>query len=171
MKKTHIIAPLLLAAALFFPTVNAQNIVPNHPIQLQGGPGIAVKVSATPGMLPQEAQKFLQTIYSRDALGPITFNAVKDTYQVEVGSGTKITFDKNGKVKDIMAPEGESLYGRAIAAVLPEKAYKHLENAGLLEDVTGIKNADSRGLRVLLLNAMPPEMLFDVDGLFIIIDD
>ena len=171
MKKTQLLTALLCALALATPTLKADNILPDQPIQLQGGPGIAVKVSATPNMLPSEAQKFLQTIYSRDVIGPVTFNAVKDVYDVEVGNGTKITFDKEGKVKDIQAPQGEALYGRAVAAVLPEKAYKHLEEAGLLEYVTGIKDAQGRGLRVMLLNAMPPEILFDVDGLFIIMDD
>ncbi len=171
MKKTQILTTLLCAMAFAVPSLNAENILPDQPIQLQGGPGIAVKVSATQTMLPPAAQKFLQTIYSRDVVGPITFNAVKDVYDVEVGNGTKITFDKKGQVQDIQAPTGESLYGRAVAAVLPEKAYKHLEEAGLLEYVTGIKNAHGHGLRVMLLNAMPPEMLFDVDGLFIIVDD
>ena len=128
-------------------------------------------VSATQEQLPEAAQKFLQTYYSRVMVGYVNHNVVKDVYNVELGNGVKITFDSKGKVEDIQAPGNDSLYIPAIKAVLPEKAYKHLEQAGLLYEVTGIKNADGKGLRVQLLNAMPPEMLFDVDGLFIIVDD
>lgn len=133
--------------------------------------GIVTSVSATQAQLPQKAQEFLQTVYSRDAVGPIKFNTIKDTYNVEVGNGTRITFTADGRVDDIQAPYGDTLYGRAIQAVVPEKTYKHLEKAGLLDEVTGIKNAAGHGLRVQMLNNYPPEMLFDVDGLFIIVDD
>ena len=142
-----------------------------NPYMLMGGPGIVTSVSATQSQLPEAAQKFLQTYYSRVMVSCINHNVVKDTYNVTLGNGVKITFTAKGKVDDIQAPGTDSLYIPAIEAVLPHKAYKHLEDAGLLYEVTGIKNATGKGLRVQLLNAMPPEMLFDVDGLFIIVDD
>ena len=143
----------------------------NNPYLLMGGPGIVTSVSATPNQLPEAAQKFLQTYYSRVMVGTINHNVVKDVYNVELGNGVNVTFNSKGQVEDIQAPGTESLYIPAIKAVLPAKAYSHLEKAGLLQEVTGIKNAVGKGLRVQLLNAMPPEMLFDVDGLFIILDD
>lgn len=173
MKKTHfVLASVLSLAASTAPAICAQNnILPDQPINIQGGPGIAVSMSSSQSELPAEAQKFLQTIYSRDAVGPVTFNAIKNQYKVVVGNGTQITFNKEGKVKDIQAPRGESLPQRAVQAVLSSKVFKHLVDANLIEDVTGIKDAGSRGMRVQLLNAMPPEMLFDIDGLFVILDD
>lgn len=172
--KAQLILSAIFGAMLFSaPAVNADNssIVPPRPINIQGGPGIAVSMTSSQAELPEAAQRFLQTIYSRDVVGPVTFNAVKDRYKVIVGNGTQIVFDKKGKVDDIQAPQGESLYARAVSAILPEKAYKHLESAGLLEYVTGIKDAQGRGKRVMLLNAMPPEVLFDVDGVFVILND
>lgn len=139
--------------------------------QISGGPGIVTAISSTQAQLPRQAQQFLQRIYSRDAVVNVIHNIVKDTYLVTLGNDVKITFTADGRVDDIQAPYPDSLYGRAIQAVLPAKAYKHLEDAGLLDSVTGIKNAVGHGLRVQLLNNMPPEMLFDVDGLFIIVDD
>lgn len=137
---------------------------------LIGGPGIVTSESAAPEQLPAEAQKFLQTYYSRVMVGPINHNLIKETYKVELGNGVKITFDNKGKVEDIYSPDSEPLYTPAIKAVLPEKTYKHLEQAGLLYEVTGIKNAQGKGLSIQLLNAMPPEILFDVDGAFVILD-
>lgn len=139
--------------------------------QLQGGPGIVTSISATQSELPQAAQQFLQTVYGRVAVGPVTHNLVNHTYKVTLGNDVKVTFTADGRVDDIQAPYPESLFRPAIKAVLPEKAYDHLEKAGLLDEVTGIKNAAGRGLRVQLLNAMPPEMLFDIDGLFVILED
>lgn len=166
---------LLLALALGTSTsIFAQTSCKPNPDELfgiMGGPGIVTSESATQNQLPQAAQKFLQEYYSRVMVGPINHNVVKNQYNVELGNGVKITFDANGKVDDIQSPGTDPLYIPAIKAVLPEKAFKHLEDAGLLYEVTGIKNATGHGLRVQLLNAMPPEMLFDFDGLFVIIDD
>lgn len=186
MKTTKIALIALMCCCGMIPSV-AQNVCTNqtkkcetacsntprqeNPYLLMGGPGIVTSESATPQQLPQAAQQFLQTYYSRVMVGKIMRNVVNNTYNVELGNGVKVTFDAKGKVQDIQSPGTDPLYEPAVKAILPEKAYKHLEDAGLLPDVTGIKNADGKGLRVQLLNAMPPEMLFDVDGLFIIVDD
>ncbi|MCH5218982.1 MAG: hypothetical protein J1F20_00320 [Muribaculaceae bacterium] len=138
---------------------------------LFGGPGIVTSESATVNQLPTQAQDFLQEVYSRVMVTNVNHNVVADTYDVTLGNGVKIKFDAAGKVQDIQAPYPDSLYIPAIEATLPTKAFKHLEQAGLLYEVTGIKNATGKGLRVQLLNATPPEMLFDLDGLFIIVDD
>lgn len=180
MKNTRILA-FVAASLLALPGITAQTMNDNtqkyspekigNPYLLMGGPGIVTSESATADQLPAAAQNFLQTYYSRVMVGPITHNVVKDTYTVELGNGVKVTFNATGKVDDIQAPGTDSLFAPVVEAVLPAKAYKHLVDAGLLDEVTGIKNAEGRGLRVQLLNAMPPEMLFDVDGLFIIVDD
>lgn len=187
--KTTRLAALAAALILIAPALSARNTSncnnsnnaactekckteqPANPYLLMGGPGIVTSESATPNQLPTAAQDFLQTYYSRVMVGPITHNVIKDTYSVELGNGVKVTFNAQGKVDDIQAPYPDSLYAPAIKAVLPAKAYTHLEQAGLLYDVTGIKNAAGKGLRVQLLNAMPPEMLFDLDGLFLIVED
>lgn len=165
------LAAFLSAPALAAQTTATKNDACANPYLLMGGPGIVTSESATPQQLPRKAQEFLQTYYSRVMVGPVNHNVIKDTYNVELGNGVKITFDAKGKVDDIQAPGTESLYAPAIEAILPPKAYKHLEDAGLLYEVTGIKNARGKGMRVELLNAMPPEILFDVDGLFVILDD
>lgn len=164
---------LITMSAITFGTNAAAQTSVNTtlPFGLMGGPGIVTKESATPDQLPAAAQNFLQTYYSRVMVGPISRNVIKNTYSVELGNGVNITFNSNGKVVDIQSPGTEPLYSQAVKAVLPAKAYKHLEDAGLLEEVTGIKDATGKGLRVMLLNNMPPEMLFDIDGLFVIIDD
>lgn len=185
--KTSIFLPLLLASFACAPMLNASSVAStsksneccektaptasSNPYLLMGGPGIVTSESATPQQLPARAQDFLQTYYSRVMVESVNHNIIKEQYNVELGNGVKVTFNNEGKVEDIQSPGTDPLYIPAIKAVLPEKAYKHLEDAGLLYAVTGIKNADGKGLRVQLLNATPPEILFDVDGLFIILDD
>lgn len=141
------------------------------PYNLMGGPGIVTSISAEANQLPDAAQKFLQTYYSRVMVVSVKKNLIQDVYNVELGNGVKVTFDNKGKVVDIEAPAGDYLYAPAIKAIVHEKTYKHLEQSGELYQVTGIKDANGKGMRILLLNNMPPEMLFDVDGLFIIVDD
>lgn len=138
---------------------------------LLGGPGIVVSESATQNQLPAKAQEFLQTYYSRVMVTSVNHNIVKDTYNVELGNGVKVTFTGNGSVKNIYAPGTDALFEPVIKAVLPEKAYNHLAQAGLLYEVTAITNAEGKGLSVQLLKNIPPEILFDVDGVFIIVDD
>lgn len=142
-----------------------------NPYLLMGGPGIVTSESATGDQLPPAAQDFLRTYYSRVMVGPINRNIIKDQYNVTLGNGVTVTFNQKGRVESINSNSDDPLYAPAIKAVLPEKAYKHLEDAGLLYDVTGIKNAQGHGLRVELLHATPPEILFDIDGLFVILDD
>lgn len=169
----HTLSSIITVSLLIlgFSTSQASdNIVPTHPVHIQGGPGIVTAVSATQAQLPPAAQQFLQRIYSRTAVGPVMHNIVKDRYNVELGDGTRITFDAAGKVMDIRAPEGDTLYGRAIQAIVNGKTYQHLEKAGLLDSVTGIVDAGERGQRILMVNQYPPEMLFDLDGLFVIMD-
>ena len=167
MKTLAKIVAATLAAAFIPGAVNAQ--VPNY--QLMGGPGIVTSISVNQSQLPRAAQDFLQTVYSRVAVGPVMHNTIKNTYKVTLGNDVKVTFNAKGQVEDIQAPYPDVLYDAAVKAVLPEKAYSHLEKDGLLPEVTGIKNATGKGLRVQLLNAMPPEMLFDIDGVFVIVND
>lgn len=170
--KTRFFFAFAIAALYGVASGFAQDKTPcDNPYLLMGGPGIVTSESATPNQLPKDAQEFLRNYYSRDMITYVNRNVVKDQYNVKLGNGVSVTFDAKGKVADIQAPGREGLFIPAIKAVLPKKAFKHLEEAGLLYEVTGIKNADGKGLRVQLLNAMPPEMLFDVDGLFIIVDD
>lgn len=179
--KTQIIAIALTALTMGTLSVSAQNdntaCTPASTAAtafrdgLFGGPGIVTSESATSDQLPAKAQEFLRNVYSRVMVVTINHNVVADTYNVTLGNGVKITFNNQGSVEDIQAPYPDSLYIPAIEASLPPKAFKHLEQAGLLYEVTGIKNATGKGLRVQLLNATPPEMLFDIDGLFIIVDD
>lgn len=176
MKTQHITA-LVAALLIATPFIKAQTVNDDntstteaHLYTLMGGPGIVTAESATPSQLPQKAQDFLQLYYSRDVIGTITHNTLKDQYDVELGNGVNVTFDNQGRVDDIQAPEGDGLFLPVIKAVLPDKTYRHLEQAGLLYDVTGIKNIQGHDMRIELLNAMPPEILFDIDGAFVIID-
>ena len=175
--KTSRLITLFAVSLLAMPAIYAQkpasdSAVPSAPAPylLMGGPGKVTSVSATPQQLPEAAQTFLRTYYSRVMVGDISHNTLKDTYKVTLGNGVKVTFNASGKVIDIESEGTDPLYEPAIKAILPEKAYKHLEQADLLSEVTGVKNAQGKGLRVILANNMPPEMLFDVDGLFIIVD-
>lgn len=139
--------------------------------QLMAGPGIVTSVSISQSQLPKAAQTFLQTVYSRVAVGPVKHNTIKNTYNVTLGNDVKVTFNAKGQVVDIQASYPDVLFAGAVKAVLPDKVCRHLAKDGLLGKVTGIKNAGGKVLRVMFLNNMPPEMLFDVDGVFVFVND
>lgn len=169
MKILRLSTALVMAVATSFAfAANDKSIVPDHPIQLMGGPGIAISGTATKSQLPANAQQFLDNNYANDAITSCKQDYVKGTSNVTLADGTKIEFDKNGKVRDITSGQNQPLSEGVLMSVLPEKTLIHLAEVGAINMVSSIKNADGKGTCVMLLDNTPPQMIFDVDGAFII---
>lgn len=143
------------------------SIVPDHPIYINGGPGIAISGSAEVSQLPDSAQTFLRKNYADDEVTKCRRDFLKGTSKVYLADGTRIEFDKNGRVDDIVSGDNQSLSEGVLNDVLPAKVVKHLRETGFLYEVSAIKNAHKNGYCVMLLNDIPPHMIFDVNGLFI----
>ena len=166
---------LLLGIAPSLAQTSSSNILPPASVQkelsLQGGPGIVVSGSARLSELPADARKLLSSDYPDNQPTSITRNFVRNTYHVTLSDGTRITFDKSGKVANIIAPAGLALPMEVLADILPEKTSVHLAEAGIIGDVSEVKNADGHGILVMTLHTTPPRMLFDLDGNFLLFYD
>lgn len=137
--------------------------------QLQGGPGIAISGSTNVELLPEDARKFIKKYYGGLTVESCYEDFIKETYHVTMGDETTITFDKKGHVSDITSGFDTSLPEDVIRAILPKRAANHLVQAGYINEVRYIKNVSGKGFGVALLNDNPPHMIFDVDGVFIIV--
>lgn len=146
----------------------AQDSVPLT-FYLQGGPGIAISGSQAPENMPDSAKTFLNKFYADDPVAQCHEDFIKQTYHVILEDGTDITFNKQGKVRDIKNGGNIALSPDLLKAILPAKTVKHLGQAGALNDVSAVKDAGEKGFGVALLNNVPPQMIFDVDGTFIIV--
>lgn len=174
IKHTFIaIAVALLAPAAVAQTNGSNSGIPKPgqvpDLHLQGGPGIVISASQTTENMPAAAQDFLKTYYGNDPVIRCHENFIKETYDVDLEDGTHILFNHDGKVRDINAGDYATIPAGAIKAILPAKTYKHLEQSGTLNLVMGIKDAGPKGFGVALLNNVPPQMIFDIDGTFVIV--
>ena len=143
--------------------------VPDRPILLNGGPGIVISGSQTLENMPSKAWNFLKDNYKDTPVEKCTENFVKQTYHVILSDGTNLTFAKDGSVRDLYQANNASIPEKALEAILPAKAVKHLREAGVLDEVSAVRNAGPKGFGVILLNNIPPQMIFDVDGMFILV--
>lgn len=137
--------------------------------QLQAGPGIAISGTQQVWNMPQAAQDFLEKNYKGIRAVSCKEDFIKRTYHVVLKDGTSIIFNKDGKVVDIIGGNDGSIKEGTIADILPAKAVSHLRQAGVIDEVNTIRNANEKGFGVILLNDIPPEMIFDVDGTFVIV--
>ena len=173
MKHTVLLAALLLVApvALAQATSSTSVLPPAsvaRQLALQGGPGIAGSGSVEADALPPQAQNFLREDYPSTKPSKITRNFVRDTYHVTLADGTRITFSKDGVVTGIIAPGGTALPLEVLADILPQNTSIHLAEAGMIDEITEIQGVPGKGTVVMLLKTVPPTMLFDLDGNFVV---
>ena len=137
--------------------------------QIAGGPGIVTAGSVDESELPTDAAKFVSANFPGATVTSLIKNFVKDTYNLTLSNGVKLVFDAKGKVDNIVMPDLQTVPAKALADILPAKAVKHLEKSGYINQVYEIKKAQDRGFSVFLLNNTPPQMIFDIDGTFLIL--
>lgn len=166
------IASLILCAAacaLAFAAQPADKVkIPDRPILLQGGPGIAISGSGTTQQLPDKARTFLDKYYSGTKVDNIRLNFVKGTSEVKLDDGTEISFGKDGSVTDIRQGGNRSINTDALSEIVAPNVYLHLIEVGDIQNVNMVKNAEGSGTCVMLINTTPSQLIFDVDGNFII---
>ena len=168
MKKIMFLGAAMLIAASAMAKVEIPDSV-HRTLYLQGGPGIAISGSRTVENMPAPAREFLTKYFGYAQVSACHENFVKETYHVVLSDGTTMTFNHDGKVRDIHMAYNMSIPVAALSAILPEKTVSHLQQAGVLDEVTAIKDAGKNGFGVALLNSIPSEMIFDVDGTFVIV--
>lgn len=164
MKKTIIICALAALAATAPAT--AQTVEPGP--MVPPVTGIVIEGSQPEKALPEAARKFLAAHYADDPVAACNENFIKQVYKVVLEDGTDILFTKEGKVRDISAPEGVTLPAAVVRAVLPRHVYDHLDRAGYLSVLGSLKGIGDKGFKTAGLNNEPPQMVVNIDDLFIV---
>ena len=167
MRKLTILAAVaaIVAMGAFADSAVAQN-------PLQGGPGIAVAGSQQASSLPKEAKNFLNKHFKDVKVRKCEQYFAKGKYEVELANGVDIEFTTQGRVIEIDAPSRKVLATEVVKDLLPHKAYKHLNDAGMQGYVESIE-FDRRGKAVEVeLNIPEPDVyVYDIDGNFLVISD
>lgn len=131
---------------------------------------MAVAGSIIAEQLPDSAQTFLKTYFPEQEIKKAHENFVKRTYEITLSDGVNITFNKEGRVTDISAPSDKPLPPESLMGVLPAPTVQHLLERGVAGQVTWIKHIKGIKSCVILLDNEPPQMIFDAEGNFIIVD-
>lgn len=142
--------------------------IPDRPILLQGGPGIAISGSATEQQLPPKARQILSDFYKDDPLSKCHINFLSGQTNVQLADGTKIQFDKDGGVMDISQGQSRSIDPALLKEILKPEIYNHLDKINRLDRVCMVKNAEGTGTCIMMINTTPSQLIFDSKGLFVI---
>lgn len=135
-------------------------------------PGIAMAGSQNYSSLPKDARHFIEKHFKGVGVTSCERYYAKGKYEVELSNGVDIEFNDKGKVIEIDAPSGALLPVALVKDLLPGKAFKRLQDAGIAARVESIE-FDKRGkaVEVELSIPEPDTYIFDINGEFIAIQD
>lgn len=135
-------------------------------------PGIAMVGSQNYSSLPKDARHFIEKHFKGVGVTSCERYYAKGKYEVELSNGVDIEFNDKGKVIEIDAPSGALLPVALVKDLLPGKAFKRLQDAGIAARVESIE-FDKRGkaVEVELSIPEPDTYIFDINGEFIAIQD
>lgn len=162
MKKVFITLALV-ATSLAVPAVAA------NPQFMGVGPAVAGSVEMS--QVPEAVRGFIQKHYPSATVVRIEKEFDTGNYDVDLSDGTDIDFNSKGKVIDIEAPDKAVLPESVLKAVLPAKTVEHLRKSGYLTSVDEISYKGARGYKVSLSRQTPDEIVYDVEGTFVMFDD
>lgn len=161
MKKLLLMIALAATVCAF-----ADNPFKNY--HVYGGPGLAISGTVDKNQLPDSARVFLNQNYAGDSIVDCTRNFVKGTSDVKLSDGTELRFNSTGQVTYIKSGHDKSLTPQVLVDILPEATVEHLLEAGYSPYVREIRNVRDSHHRIFLLNNPMPEMIFDINGNFLI---
>lgn len=139
--------------------------------QYYGGPGIALVGSATETQLPKKARQFINKHYKDVGIQKCEQYYAKGKYEVELVNGVDLEFNTKGDILEIDAPGKSILPEFVLKDVLPHKAYARLVNDGYINNVESVEFNKGRVYEVDLNIQGPDTYVFDIDGVFLAIED
>lgn len=165
MKLKTIISAAASLAILF----SASNSFAQIPIG--GGPGIAVAGSQEYSQLPEKATKFIDKHFKDVGIRKCEKYFAKSKYEVELRNGVDIEFDSKGNVIEIDSPDRTVLPAEVVKDVIPHKAYERLVKDGYTSMVESIDFNRGKVYEVELSIPGPDTYVFDLNGVFLAIED
>ncbi|MBD5353813.1 MAG: hypothetical protein HDR85_02750 [Bacteroides sp.] len=167
MKFTRLISGLASLAILF----GAADAVAQSPISTGTAPGIVLSGSANYSQLPKKAQAFIEKHFKGVGLRACEKYFAKGKYEVELNNGIDLEFNTKGELTEIDAPDNTLLPVAVVKEVMPRKAYERLEKDGLTGAVESIELNRGKVYEVELNISSPDTYVFDLDGVFLAIED
>lgn len=149
----------------------AAGAVAQVPLGNGGNPGIVMSGSANYSQLPEKAQAFIEKHFKNIGVQTCEKFFAKGKYEVELRNGVDLEFNTKGDLIEIDAPGNTVLPEAVVKDVMPRKAYERLAKDGLTGMVESIELNRGRVYEVELSIQDPDTYVFDIDGVFMAIED
>lgn len=149
----------------------AAGAVAQAPFNSGGNPGIAIAGSQTYTQLPEKAKTFIQKHFKGVDVRTCEKFFAKGKYEVELANGVDLEFNTQGELVEVDAPDNTVLPLSVIKEVMPRKAFERLEKDGYAGMVESIELNRGKVYEVELNIPGPDTYVFDIDGVFLAIED
>ncbi|MDE6485348.1 MAG: PepSY-like domain-containing protein [Duncaniella sp.] len=156
------------AAAMFASVAVAQ--VPPRPIEITT-PGIVVAGSYDKAKLPKEAHEFIAKYFPGATVVKCEQYYAKGKVSVELNTGVDIDFDMKGNPVEVEAPDRAALPREVVKKLLHDTAFARLIADGYADKVESIEIKRGRVVEVSVDKRDPDTYIFDINGLFIALED
>lgn len=167
MKFKSLISGIASLAILF----GAADAVAQVPMNNGGNPGIVMAGSADYSQLPEKAQSFIKKHFKNVGVRTCEKYFAKGKYEVELQNGVDLEFNTKGELIEIDAPGNSLLPSTVVKDVMPKKAYERLVKDGFADNVESIELNRGKVYEVDLNIQGPDTYVFDLDGVFLAIED
>lgn len=167
MKFRNLISGMASLAILF----GAADAVAQVPMNYGGNPGIVMAGSADYSQLPKKAQAFIEKHFKNVGVRTCEKYYAKGKYEVELQNGVDLEFNTKGELIEVDAPDNSLLPIAVVKDVMPRKAYDRLEKDGYIGNVESIELNRGKVYEVELNIPGPDTYVFDINGLFLAIED
>lgn len=163
--KTKILAAFAAVAAIAFTGFSVSAQFNNT------APGIVVAGSQNADNLPKKAKQFINKHFKGVGVAKCEQYFDQGKYEVELANGVDIEFDAKGEVLEVDAPDNAYLAPSVAKDLLHDSAFSRLEKAGLIGKVESIEFKKGRAVEVEVDVPGPDTYVFDINGLFITVQD
>lgn len=167
MKSKSLLSGIASLAILF----GAADAVAQVPFNTGGNPGIAIAGSQTYDQLPENAQSFIKKHFRDAGVRTCEKFFAKGKYEVELTNGVDLEFNTKGELIEVDAPDNTVLPVSVVKEVMPRKAFDRLEKDGFTGNVESIEFNRGKVYEVDLNIPGPDTYVFDIDGVFLAIED
>lgn len=149
----------------------AATAVAQAPINTGGNPGIVMAGSQNYSQLPEKARHFIEKHFKDVGVRSCEKYFAKGKYEVELANGIDIDFDSKGNVIEVDAPGNTMLSTEVVKELLPSKAYDRLVKDGFGSMVESVEFNRGKVYEVELNVPSPDTYVFDINGVFLAIED
>lgn len=160
----------MASAAALAAAVTAVAQVPSHPVEFST-PGIVLSGSANTDALPKKAKEFISKYFPGTTVTKCEQYYAKSKYSVELSTSVDIDFDLQGNVTEVEAPDMSVLPRQLVKDLLHDTAFARLIADGYADRVESIEFKRGRVVEVSVAKSDPDTYVFDLDGVFIALED